>query len=151
MKKFIGFFLALTLVISISLVSPQATYAATDYCNSGNANGVSYGFGNVRVENGHIKSGACHIQYYHLAHPGNGTAIVDGERKSQFQDNLSRSSMASVAGQAIAGGTIEYAGDGKYKAESYVISANAKVRVIFHYKVIDKDTYKNVITMFPVY
>ncbi|MEK3991990.1 hypothetical protein [Robertmurraya sp. FSL R5-0851] len=77
MKKFLSFFLALTLVFSFSVVlSPQTTHAATDYCNTGNYLGASYGYGNVKVINGNKSNGACHIQYYHLAAPGKGSASL---------------------------------------------------------------------------
>lgn len=80
-----------------------------------------------------------------------GTAIVDGVRKTQFRSNLSRTDMANIAGQAIAGATSEDAGDGKFKAESYVISTNSKIRVIYYNKKIENTTYKVVITMYPIY
>lgn len=154
MKRLKSIIIATVLLFSFGLILlPQATQAATipDYCNSGNANGSSTSnFGNVRVENGNISKGACHIQHYHMAEPGKTSVKVDGVYKSQFSREFSRSEMAEIASGVIAIGTTVRQTDGKYRSEGFDISLNRKVRVVYYEEVYYGTTYKVVVTMFPL-
>lgn len=151
MKKLVSFLIALTLALSCSLgLSAQPAEAAvSSYCDTGNNFGHSNGFGNVKVENGYKQYGACHIQYYHLAVPGKKSAVVDGQKKSQFSRDLTRAEMADIAANVIAGGKSTKLSNGNYKAEYFDISLNQYVRVIYYTKVEDRKTYKYVVTMYP--
>lgn len=151
MKKFLSSFLVLSLVLSIFAVSSPTAEAATNYCGSGFYNeSIS---GNTKVINGSKDTkGACHIQYWHMAQPGKGSVYVDGVKKSQLSQSISRGSMASIADEIIglANGGV-YTNDGKYKAEFFSIRLNQYIRVIY-YKELDsstKVTYNHVITMYP--
>ena len=151
MKRILSIFLALTLVFSFAVVlSPQSTYAATDYCKSNNLFGSSTGYGNVKVYNGDLKSGACHIDYYHQAAVGKESVKVDGVSKSQFSSYNDRANMATVAGQVIANATPVKLSNGNYRAEFFNIMMNQYVRVLYYKKVENNTTYKIVITMYPI-
>lgn len=142
--KKISVLLALCLVL-IGATTLETT-SAQNYCSGGASSGYSQKDG-VRVEKGHSTAGACHIQRLHMASPGGGSYVVDGELKSQFNFAFDRDAMANIAAIVIKNSTT-YDSKGNNVNEAYVVSLNQDVRVVWYHKTLDN--VKVVITMYPI-
>lgn len=151
MKKIVKLVLMAMLVFSVGFTTLPEKAGATDYCASFSSTKEFYELSRVMVEHGDTLMGACHIQKYHMYKVGAGSAIVEGQSKSQFSRSFTHKEMAQIAGGVVAmGKNVAVTGTNKYKAEYFDISLNQNVRVIYVKKMFNSREYKSVITMYPI-
>ncbi|MED3554309.1 hypothetical protein [Cytobacillus praedii] len=136
LKVFIAF------VISIAILPQNANAeAGIDNCVDIGARITK----NIYVELGNKKKGACHIEYYHLAAPGAGSAIVDGQQKSQLSKVIDAKLMADIAWEVYSTGNITHVATNTYKAEGYNSYLKQHIRIVY-YQEYGSD---KIITMYP--